>query len=143
MILLDTNVVSEPWKPEPDPHVLAWLDAQVVETLYLSAITVAGLRYGVAALPAGQRRKLLGERLERAFLPVFAGRVLAFDLAAAGAYAELMAHARTSGLAIGRADGYIAAIAIAHGMLIASRDTSAYAAAGLDVINPWEAPFNP
>ena len=137
MILVDTNVVSEPWKPKPDPHVLAWLDAQAVETLYLSAMTVAELRFGIAALPAGKRRKVLGERLERTLLPLFAGRVLAFDLAATKTYAELMARARANGRAISQADGYIAAIAAAHGLIVASRDAAPFQAAGLDVVDPW------
>jgi predicted nucleic acid-binding protein len=54
MILLDTNVISEPWKPVPDEAVVAWLDAQVIETLFLSAITIAELRFGIAAMPVGQ-----------------------------------------------------------------------------------------
>ena len=64
MILIDTNVVSEPWKPAPSAAVLAWLDAQAIETLFLSAITVAELRYGIAALPVGKRRTILRDRLE-------------------------------------------------------------------------------
>lgn len=138
MILVDTNVVSEPWKPKPDPHVLAWLDAQAVETLYLSAITVAELRFGIAALPAGKRRNVLGDRLERTLLPLFAARVLPFDLAATKTYADLMTHARTTGKAIGQADGYIAAIAATHSLIVASRDTTPFEAARLEVINPWE-----
>lgn len=138
MILVDTNVVSEPWKPKPDPHVLVWLDAQAVETLYLSTITVAELRFGIAVLPAGKRRKVLSERLERTLLPLFAARVLAFDLAASKTYAELMALARTAGTTIGHADGCIAAIAAAHGLIVATRDTFPFEAAGLEVINPWK-----
>jgi len=137
MILVDTNVVSEPWKPKPDPHVLAWLDAQAVETLYLSAITVAELRFGIAALPAGKRRNVLGDRLERTLLPLFAARVLPFDLAATKMYADLMARARVAGKTAGLADGYIAAIAATHGLIVASRDTTPFEAAGLNVINPW------
>jgi predicted nucleic acid-binding protein len=97
MSLLDTNLVSEPWKPRPDPHIVAWIDAQAVETLFLSAVTVAALRFGIAALPDGKRRNVLHERLERDLLAVFAGRVLPFDLAASRAYAELMAKARIAG----------------------------------------------
>lgn len=138
MILVDTNVVSEPWKPKPDPHVLAWLDAQAVETLYLSAMTVAELRFGIAMLPAGKRRKVLDERLEHTLLPLFAGRVLAFDLAATKTYAELMARARATGKTISQADGYIAAIATARGLIVASRDAAPFQAAGLDVIDPWD-----
>ncbi len=139
MILLDTNVMSEPLRRAPEPRVIAWLDAQAMETLYLSAVTVAELRAGVALLPAGRRRTGLQENLERRVLPLFAGRVLPFDLACTQAYAGLMAEARTSGLAVATADGYIAAIAIANGFVVATRDTGPFEAAGAAVINPWQA----
>ncbi|MGL4574345.1 MAG: type II toxin-antitoxin system VapC family toxin [Burkholderiaceae bacterium] len=138
MILLDTNVVSEPLRPAPDPHVIAWIDAQALETLYLSAITVAELRAGVALLPAGKRRTGLQESLETQVLPLFAGRVLPFDLGCTQAYAQLLAKARVAGLAVASADGYIAAIAAANGLAVATRDTSAFEAAGAKVINPWQ-----
>ena len=64
MILIDTNVVSEPWKLAPDPRVLAWIDAQAIETLYLSAVTVAELRFGLATMPPGKRRTVFLERFE-------------------------------------------------------------------------------
>ena len=82
MILLDTNVVSEPLRRSPDVRVIGWLDAQPMETLFLSAITVAELRAGVAMLPAGKRRAGLHESLEKRVLPLFAGRVLPVDLGA-------------------------------------------------------------
>ncbi|MEW9275216.1 type II toxin-antitoxin system VapC family toxin [Gluconobacter oxydans] len=138
MILLDTNVISEPWKPVPEPRVLAWIDGQVIETLFLSAVTVAELRFGIGAMPAGRRRSVLYERLEQQVLPLFAGRVLSFDLAASLAYAELMVRARSEGRAIGKADGYIAATAASHGYAVASRDVSPFEAAGVRVLNPWE-----
>ena len=78
MILLDTNVVSEPLRAAPDARVIAWIDAQALETLFLSAITVAELRAGVALLPAGKRQTALLESLEKRVLPLFAGRVLPF-----------------------------------------------------------------
>jgi toxin FitB len=140
MIVLDTNVISELWKAAPDPNVLAWVDAQMVETLYLSAITVAELRFGLAAMPPGQRRTIYQERLEGEVLPAFMGRVLPFDLEASKAYADLMAQAKAVGRAIGRADGYIAATAAARGLMVATRDTSPFEAAGLTIINPWEIP---
>jgi predicted nucleic acid-binding protein len=118
MILLDTNLVSEPWKPRPDPHIVAWIDAQAVETLFLSSVTVAELRFGIAAMPDGKRRKILHERLEGDLLAVFAGRVLPFDLAASRAYADLMSKAKIAGQAINMADGYIAAIAAERGRRI-------------------------
>ena len=139
MILLDTNVVSEPLRPAPDPRVVEWIDAQPLETLFLSAITVAELRAGVAILPAGRRRKGLQESLETRVLPLFAGRVLPFDLSCTQAYAELMAKARALGLAIASADGYIAAIAAANRLTVATRDTRPFEAANAAVINPWQA----
>ena len=139
MILVDTNVISEPLRKLPEARVIAWLDAQALETLYLSAITVAELRFGVASLPAGKRRDGLHESLETRVLALFAGRVLAFDLAASQAYAERMARARAAGLAIGTTDGYIAATAAANGMMVATRDTAPFEAAGVPIINPWEA----
>ena len=139
MILLDTNVMSEPLRHAPEPRVIAWIDAQPMETLFLSAITVAELRAGVALLPVGKRRAGLQENLEKRVLPLFAGRVLPFDLACTQAYAELMAQARVAGLAVATTDGYIAAIAAANGFSVATRDTSAFEAAGAAVINPWRA----
>jgi len=139
MILLDTNVVSEPLRHAPEARVVDWIDAQLLETLYLSAITIAELRAGVALLPSGKRRTGLHENLEKRVLPLFTGRVLPFDLACTQAYAELMAKARTAGLAIAAADGYIAAIAAANGFAVATRDTNPFEAAGVTVINPWVA----
>jgi toxin FitB len=137
VILLDTNVVSEPLRPAPDARVIEWIDAQALETLFLSAITVAELRAGVTQLPTGKRRAGLHESLEKRVLPLFAGRVLPFDLACTQAYAALMSTARAAGLAIASADGYIAAIAAANGLAVATRDTSPFEAAGAAVINPW------
>jgi predicted nucleic acid-binding protein len=139
MILLDTNVMSEPLRSTPEPRVIAWIDAQPMETLFLSAITVAELRAGVALLPAGKRRAGLQENLEKRVLPLFAGRVLPFDLACTQAYAALMAKARSAGLAIATAEGYITAIAAANGFAVATRDTRPFEASGTAVINPWQA----
>ncbi len=137
MILVDTNVISEPLRPSPVVRVVDWIDAQPIETLYLSAITVAELRFGVASLPAGRRRTALRDSLETRVLPLFAGRVLPFDLAASQAYGELMARAREAGLAIGASDGYIAATAAANGMVVATRDTAPFQAAKVPFIDPW------
>ena len=139
MIVLDTNVISELWKAAPDPNVLAWIDAQLVETFYLSAITVAELRFGLETMPAGKRRTIYQDRLEREVLPAFTGRILPFDLDAAQAYGDLMARAKSEGKAIGKADGYIAATAVARGLMVATRDISPFEAAGLKIVNPWEA----
>lgn len=139
MILLDTNVISEPLRPSPDPHVIEWIDAQPMETLYLSAITVAELRTGVALLPRGKRKAVLHENLEKNVLPMFVGRILSFDFPCTQAYADLIVKARTAGLAIAAVDGYIAAIALANRFTVATRDTSPFEAAGASVLNPWKA----
>ena len=139
MILLDTNVISEPQRREPNARVLEWIDAQALETLYLSAITVAELRAGIALLPAGKRRDNLHDNLEKRLLPMFANRVLSFDMACTKAYAELLAKSRAAGLAVETADAFIAAVALANGFAVATRDTNPFEAAGVSFINPWEA----
>ena len=139
MILLDTNVISEPQRREPHAGVLEWIDAQALETLYLSVITVAELRAGIALIPAGKRRDSLHENLEKRLLPMFANRVLSFDMACTTAYAGLLAKSRAAGLTVETADAFIAAIALANGFAVATRDTRPFETAGVNVINPWEA----
>jgi predicted nucleic acid-binding protein len=127
VILVDTNVVSEPMKTRGDKRVVAWLDRQRIETLFISTITVSEILFGVAALPAGRRRGKLNETFEREIERLFESRILSFDLAAARAYALLMSGARARGLSIPMADGQIAAIAAAN----------RFRAAGVKTVNPW------
>lgn len=136
MILLDTNVISEAMKPTPDDTVRAWLDEQAAETLYLSSVTIAELLYGIGALPAGKRKDRLTEAVD-GVMELFAERVLQFDVAAARHYADLAVKARATGKGFPTPDGYIAAIAASRGFTVATRDTSAFHAAGVVVINPW------
>jgi len=136
MMVLDTNVVSEGVKPAPHPSVRAWLDAQVAETLFLTSITVAELLFGIGALPDGRRKVMLATRIDR-LLDEFDGRILPFDLNAARHHADLAVAARKAGKGFPTPDGYIAAIAAAHSFAVASRDPSAFRAAGLTVIDPW------
>lgn len=138
MILLDTNVISEPLRVAPDIRVLDWINEQPVETLFLSAITVAELRVGITWMRAGRNRDRLRDRIETQVLPRFSGRVLAFDLAATQPYAHLMAKARAAGVVVGNYDGCIAAIAVANGLTVATRDTGPFKAAGVAVIDPWQ-----
>jgi len=137
MILLDTNVISGPLKLKPDPRLTQWIDAQQIDTLYIAAISLAELRYGIAVHPDGIKKKTVEDKLELLILPLFRGRILPFDEAAAAAYAELRAAATRKGQAIGSADGFIAATAKANGLIVATRDISPFQAAGLTVINPW------
>jgi predicted nucleic acid-binding protein len=136
MILLDTNVVSEVMRPSVDSAVFSWLSAQAAESLFLSSISLGELLFGIASLPSGRRRDALADALDTT-LRLFGPRILPFDAEAAPRYAELRAQARAAGRAIGPADGYIAAIAAAHNLIVATRDTAPFVAAGLTVINPW------
>jgi predicted nucleic acid-binding protein len=138
MILLDTNVISEAMKPEPAPEVRTWLDAQGAETLYLSSVTIAELMFGIGALPNGRRSDKLTAALD-GVMELFADRILPFDTKAARRYAALAVSARAAGKGFPTPDGYIAAIAAAHDFAVASRDTTAFTAAGLTVIDPWTA----
>ena len=137
MIILDTNVVSEPMKSGASPAVLAWLDKQAAETLYLTTTSLAELLLGIAILPGGKRKDGLENALSDLMSYLFGPRILAFDQAAAKAYAPLVSRARVSGRTIAVADGQIAAIATANGFAVATRDTRAFAAVGVSVINPW------
>ena len=124
-------------KASGDTNVLAWIDEQIIETLYLSTISLEELCFGIAALPEGKRRDTLHFSLEQRVLPLFAGRILSFDDPASQSYATLRARARADGQAIAPTDGYIAAIAATHGFAVVTCDTSPFDAAGLAVINPW------
>jgi predicted nucleic acid-binding protein len=137
VIVLDTNVVSEPLKPEPDAGVLAWLDAQAPASLYLTSISVAELLAGVAALPAGRRRNRLTQRVAAQVLALFEDRILSFDLRAAHAFAGVQAGAQEVGNQIGFADAAIASIAAAHGFALATRNVRDFRGAGIEVIDPW------
>lgn len=138
MIVLDTNVVSEAMRPQPEPAVRAWLNAQAAETLYLSSVTLAELLFGIRALPAGKRKVLLDRTLTE-LLSLFEGRILSFDTDAARHYAGLAERARQGGRGFPVPDGYIAAIAASRGFAVASRDTAPFEAAGVMVIDPWKA----
>jgi toxin FitB len=138
VILLDSNVVSEAMKPEPNPAVRDWLDEQAAETLYLSSVTIAELMFGIGTLPNGRRKDKLAAALD-GVLELFADRILPFDIGSARRYTDLAVKARAAGKGFPTPDGYIAAIAASHEFAVASRDTSAFITAGLTVIDPWTA----
>jgi len=136
MIVLDTNVVSEAMRPTPSPAVIDWLDRQTAVTLYLSNVTNAELLYGVGALPAGRRKQALRSAVD-GLIELFHDRVLPFNLEAARCYADLAVTARMGGKGFPTPDGYIAAIAVANGFTVATRDAGPFQAAGIDIIDPW------
>ena len=134
MIVLDTNVFSEGMKPSADPAATAWLDARDAGSIYVSSVTLAELSFGINCLPTGRRKRAMA--LDEV-LGVFGDRALAFDARAARAYAHIAVRARAAGLGLPIPDGYIAAIAAAHGFAVAPRDTGPFQAAGVAVIDPW------
>lgn len=139
MIIVDTNVASEPLRARPMAAVQRWLDRQVPEQLFTTAVSVSELFLGIEILPQGRRRTTLDADVRRTLSGFFGPRILSFDEPAALAYANLVARARAKGVAIGVADGQIAAIALVHGFAVATRDAAPFAAAGVAVIDPWNA----
>jgi len=137
VILLDTNVVCEAMRPKPDQNVLAWLDAQAAETLYLSTVSLAELLLGIESLPAGKRREVLAAALAEQVIALFGERIVPFDFAAAQTYARIVTRARRRGHPIAVADAQIAATAASRHSAVATRDEAPFRAAGVPVINPW------
>lgn len=138
MIILDTNVVSEPMKIQGSSAVTAWLDRQAADTLYLTATSLSELLVGIEILPPGRRKEGLGGALAQLLGKLFGSRILAFDEPAAVAYAALVGRARANGSAVSVGGGQIAAIATVHGFTVATRETAPFVSAGIPVINPWE-----
>ncbi len=139
MILLDTNVVSEVMKTQPAEAVVAWLNGQDSERLYVSAITIGEITYGLRILPDGKRRSGLRERFERFVALAFDQRVLAYDESAARVYGELMGDRKELGLPMSVPDGQIAAIARLNHLAVATRNVLDFEHCGIDVLNPFEA----
>jgi predicted nucleic acid-binding protein len=137
MILLDTNILSELMRPTPEKGVEQWLADQPDASVFISAITAAELRYGVALLPAGKRRSALAKVIEDMLGEDFTGRILPFDSAAAVAFAEIAATRRQAGRPIAQADAQIAAIARSRGAALATRNVPDFEGCGIELVNPW------
>ncbi|TCS98720.1 hypothetical protein EDC36_104144 [Tepidimonas ignava] len=138
MNLLDTNVLSEFMRPQPAEAVVAWLDRLPADQVWISAISVAEIQLGLALIPAGKRQAALALAAQAMFAEDFAGRCLPFDERAALHYAAIVAQRTRAGRPISTEDAQIAAIALAHGLTLATRNVSDFAGIdGLAVINPW------
>ena len=138
MILLDTNVLSEFMRVAPDPGVVAWLDAQPGDKIWICAVTRAEVEVGIALLPEGRRKQRLKLKAEAMFQGEFAGRCLPFDDVAAGQYARLVAARTRIGKPISVEDAQIAAIALTHGLTLATRNVADFEnIEALAVMNPW------
>jgi len=137
MIVLDTNVVSVMMRPDNAPEVLDWLDTQPVESVWTTTITLFEIRYGLAILPAGRRRRALETNFERVLQEGLADRVLDFDTSAALTAADLMAKLRTQGWGIELRDLQIAGVVASRRATLATRNTKHFEHAGIDLIDPW------
>ena len=138
MIVLDTNVLSELMRPDPDQAVIAWMDSQDPAQLFLTAVTVAEILYGIARLSDEKRKADLRELGAAMLKEDFARRILSFDEAAAAHYAEVVCERQSSGRPIGMADAQIAAICrTLNGATLATRNSRDFEGIGLDLANPW------
>jgi toxin FitB len=136
VIVVDTSVVSEPLRQQPDPAVIAWLDRQAPETLYLTAVNVAELLGGVEVLPAGKRKAQLSS-VVNAVIAEFGARILVFDQGCAKTHAKVYANLIAAGKRVDFSDSAIAAMAQHHGFAIATRYTRHFEGAGVALIDPW------
>jgi predicted nucleic acid-binding protein len=137
MIVLDTNVLSELMKQSPDTRVLAWVNAQPMQGLFITAVTHAEILYGIGLLPDGRKRTALAEAADAVFKEDFAGRILPFDTAAAEVYAPLMIRRRRAGKPMSQFDAQIAAIARSRGAAIATRNAADFTELDIEIRNPW------
>ena len=141
MLILDTNVISELIRDEPDAPVKAWWDGQTLAELHTTSVVEAELLSGVRLMPEGRRRESLSENIDKFMTAFFGDKVLPFDRDASHEYAQIMAHRRSIGRPMEghELDCQIAAIARANGFAVATRDVADFTDCGVAVINPWEA----
>ena len=139
MIVLDTNVVSESLRPRPSFTLVAWLDAQPPESIYLCTPVLAELHCGVLRLREGRRKDHLRTAIERIENQLFRGRILTFDIAAAKQYGRVTTIRERAGRPIGQMDALIAAIALSNRATLATRNIGDFVGLELELINPFEA----
>jgi predicted nucleic acid-binding protein len=139
VIILDTNVLSEMMRPEPNSTVAAWISARPASSLFTTTVTQAEILYGAKLLSSVRRRTRLEAALNEMFASDFAGRILSFDQAAAQAYAEIAAARRRAGRPIAQLDAQIAAIARSRDAAVATRNVADFERCGIGVIDSWRA----
>lgn len=137
MLVLDTNLVSELMRPHPEPVVLAWVGAQPLKEMAITAVSSMEIRFGIHSLPEGKRRTELDRKFSELIAQGFAGRILPFDGQAGEACADIRAMRQRTGRRISTEDAMIAAIARVHGATVVTRDEGGFAGCGVPVVNPW------
>lgn len=137
MIILDTNVLSEPTKSNYDPVVFDWIDSQIPESLYFTAVGLAEIYVGLNSLPSGKRKESLAQDISELLEQLFAYRILPFDADSALIFANLVVKAKSEGKSVSLFDAQTAAIAKCNGFTVATRDVRPFIYLGVSVINPW------
>ena len=137
MIVLDTVVLSALMQQQPDAQVVAWLDRQASESIWISIVTLFEARYGLALLASGRRKKLLLERFDQFLQDDLENRVLSFDTQAANLAAQLAAERKACGRPVDMRDTFIAGIAMARRATLATRNTRHFDDLPVPVVNPW------
>lgn len=137
--LIDANVLSEVRRPAPEPKVLEWLDRVDEDRAYVSVVSIAEIRRGIALMEAGRRRDALSEWLEHDLPERFERRTLHIDEGIALQWGDLMAASRRAGRGLSTMDGFLAATALARGLTLVTRNTNDFASLGIDLLNPWPA----
>lgn len=138
-IILDTNVISELMRSNPDQTVMDWFESRTGTLFYISAITKAEILLGISLLPAGKRREALAHAADLMFTQDFAGKCLPFDATAAINYAVIVSDRRRSGHVTTTEDAMIASIAMVHGYSLATRNMKDFLYInGLSLYNPWQ-----
>lgn len=137
MIILDTNVISEPMRMKSEARVAQWLNDQAAATLFVTSTSLAELYVGVEMLPPGRRKTDMAAELGELLALLFDSRILSFTAEAARAYATIVASAKVQGFNVSMPDAQIASIATIEGFAVATRDEKPFRAMGLTTINPW------
>jgi predicted nucleic acid-binding protein len=136
VIVLDTNVLSEMLRPQPDPGVMDWIDSITHSMIVTTSVTRAELMYGIEIMPSGKRRDLLRCLAHDVFEIDLRGRLLGFDRDAADAYAVIGSIRRSMGQPVGHADTMIASIVHSRGAVLATRNIRDFVGCGVSVVNP-------
>lgn len=137
--LVDTNVLAEVRRPAPSPKVLAWLDQLDEDRAFISVISLAELRRGVALMDDGRRKQALADWLAHDLPDRFAGRILLIEPEIAETWGDLMAESQRNGKTLSAMDGFLAATALARQLTLVTRNTKDFAPFGVPLLNPWEA----
>jgi hypothetical protein len=140
VIVLDTNVISELMRPQPEPRVLTWANGLDPEMVAITAMNEAEILHGLARLPDGRRKQQLQQSWDLLVAELFVGRIWPFTSEAAHWYGELLWRRELLARPMATADAVIAATALAHGVSLATRNVADLAEIGLELINPWDLP---